>query len=64
MLVPPPGIWNRSCIANWDDGQLAKYGFHWENVKHMAVLLALINVLHDTGTAIQNPLCAKKLKLE
>jgi len=38
------------------DGQLAKDGFHWEYVKHLAVLLALI---HDTGTAIQKPLCAK-----
>jgi hypothetical protein len=34
------------------DWQLAKDGFHrdWENVKHLAVLLALI---HDAGTAIQ-----------
>ena len=48
------------CIANWDDGQLAKDGFHWENVKHLAVLLALI---YDTGTAIQKPLCAKTTKI-
>jgi hypothetical protein len=57
--VLPHGIWNRSCIANWDDWQL-KDGFHWENVKHLAVLLALI---HDTGTAIQKPLCAKTTKI-
>ncbi len=41
------------------DWQLAKDGFHWENVKHLAVLLALI---HDAGTAIQQPLCAKTTK--
>ncbi len=58
--VLPHGIWNRSCIANWDDGQLAKDVFQWENVKHLAVLLALI---HDTGTAIQKPLCAKTTKI-
>ncbi len=48
------------CIANWDDGQFSKDGFHWEMAKHLAVLLALI---HDTGTAIQKPLCAKTTKI-
>ncbi len=38
----PHGIWDRSCIANWNDGHLPKDGFHWENVKHLTVLLALI----------------------
>ncbi len=44
----------------WNDGQLPKDGFHWENVKHLTVLLALI---HDTGAAIQKPLCAKTTKI-
>jgi hypothetical protein len=37
--------YNRSrfqMIAIWDDGPLAKDGFHWANIKHLAVLLALI----------------------
>ena len=58
--VLPHGTWNRSCIANWGDGQLPKDGFHWENVKHLTVRLALI---HDTGTAIQKSLCAKTTKI-
>jgi hypothetical protein len=53
-------ICNRSCIANWNDGQHPKDGLHWGNVKHLTVLLALI---HDTGTAIQKPLCAKTTKI-
>jgi hypothetical protein len=57
--VLPHGIWNRSSITNWNDRQLPKDGFDWENVKHLTVLLALI---HDTGTAIQKPLCAKTAK--
>ena len=40
--------------------QLPKDGFHWENVKHLTVLLVLID---DTGTAIQKPLCAKTTKI-
>ncbi len=35
-------------------------GFHWENVKLLTVRLALI---HDTGTAIQKPPCAKTTKI-
>ena len=58
--VLPHGIWNRSCIANWDDGQLPKDGFHWKNVKHLTVLLALIDY---TGAAIQKPLCAETAKI-
>ncbi len=58
--VLPHGIWNRSCITNWNDRQLSKDGFHWENVKHLTVRLALI---HDTGTAIQKPSCAKTTKI-
>jgi hypothetical protein len=54
--VLPHGIWSRSCITNWNDRQLPKDGFHWEDVKHLTVRPALI---HDTGTAIQKPLCAK-----
>jgi len=50
--VAPIGIWN--------DRQLPKDGFHWENVKHLTVRLALI---HDTGTAIQKPSCAKTTKI-
>ena len=48
LRVLSHGIWNRSCIANWNDGQLSKNGFHWENVKHLISRLALI---HDSGTA-------------
>ena len=58
--VLPHGIWNRSCIANWDDGQLPKDGFHWKNVNHLTVLLALIDY---TGTAIQKPLFAETTKI-
>jgi hypothetical protein len=58
--VLPHGIWNHFCITNWNDRQLPKDGFHWENVKHLTVLLALI---HDTRTAIQKPLCAKTTKI-
>ncbi len=61
LRVLPHGIWNRSCIANQNDGQLSENVFHWENVKQLTVLLALI---HDTGTAIQKPLCAKTTKME
>ena len=52
---------NSVLILYWDDWQLPKDGFHWENVKHLTVLLALI---HDTGTAIHKSFCAKQLKLE
>ena len=41
-------------------GSFTKDGFPWENVKHLTVLLALI---HDTGTVIQKPLCAKTTKI-
>jgi hypothetical protein len=51
---------NRSCIANRNDGQLPEDVFHWENVKHLLVHLALI---YDTGTAIQKPLCATTTKI-
>jgi hypothetical protein len=56
LRVLPHGIWNRSCIANRNDEQLSENVSHQENVKHLIVLLALI---HDTGTALQKPLCLK-----
>ena len=43
-----------------NDRQLPKDEFHWENVKHLTVRLALI---HDAGTAIQKPNCAKTTKI-
>jgi hypothetical protein len=58
--VLPHGIWNRSCIANRNDGQNSENVFHWKNVKYLFVLLALI---HDTVTAIQKPICAKTTKI-
>ena len=42
LRVLPHGIWNRSCIANRNDGQLPEDVFHWENVKHLLVHLQLI----------------------
>ena len=54
------GINDFSNFTNWNDRQLPKDGFHWENVKHLTVRLALI---HDTGTAIQKPSCAKTTKI-
>ncbi len=47
---------NRYCVDNGNDGQLSKNGFHWENVTHPSIGPALI---HDTETAVQEPVCAK-----
>ncbi len=47
--------------TNWYDGRLSKKRFHLESLKHLIIRQALI---HDTGTAVQEPLCAKLLKLE
>jgi hypothetical protein len=49
------------CCQGWYDGQLPENRFHWEQVKHPIIRPALIN---DTGTAGQEPLCAKHLKFE
>ena len=54
-------VWNCSCFANWYDRQLSENRFHWEHVKHLVIRQAFIN---DAGTAGQEPLCAKHLKLE
>jgi hypothetical protein len=53
-------VWNRSCVANWYE-QLSENRFHWEQVKHLIIRSTFIN---DTGTAGQEPLCAKHIKLE
>ncbi len=53
--VLPHGIWNRSCITNWNDRQLPKDGFHWENVKHLTVLLAIFS--QESG-AVSDLFCA------
>ena len=45
---------NGSSVTDWNDGQLAKNRRHWEDVKHLAVTLALIN---NTGPAVQHPVC-------
>ncbi len=49
-------------VTNWNDGQrLAKNRLHWEDVKHLAVTLALIN---NTGSAVQHPVCNRRIILE
>ena len=45
---------NGSSVTEWNDGQLAKNRRHWEDVKHLAVTLSLIN---NTGPAVQHPVC-------
>ncbi len=42
--------------TNWNDWQLSKNGFHWENVKHLIIMLVLVQ---DTGAAVQKSFCAK-----
>jgi hypothetical protein len=59
--VLPHGICNHSWVADWYDGQLSTNRFHFENEEHLIIGPALI---HDTRTAVQEPLCAKHLKLE
>ncbi len=49
---------NDSCVTDWNDGQLAKNRRYWEDVKHLAVTLALIN---NTGSAVQHPVCNKTI---
>ena len=61
LRVLPHGIWNRSSIANRNDGQLPEDVFHWENVKDLLVYLALI---YDMRSAIQKPLCAKTTRIK
>ncbi len=44
----PHGIWNRSFIANGKDGQPTKNRFHWENIKYLIIMLALVHILGKT----------------
>jgi hypothetical protein len=61
VLTHASAVWNRSCVSNWYDRQLSENRFHWEHVKHLIIRPTFIN---DVGTAGQEPLCTKHLKLE
>ena len=48
---------NGARITDRNHRQLAQNGLHRQNVKHLLVTLALI---HNTGAAVQKPVCDKK----
>ena len=49
---------NGSRVTNRNHRQLTQNRLHRDNVKHLLVSLALI---HNTGSAIQKPICNRKL---